>query len=113
MGTHDDEKAVPSPSNGSLHGDHGQRVAGKDQDIAIAIVGEHRQDIDPVLEARVVRKIDWFLIPTMIFGYGLVYYDKVISSSVVLLLQLLTCGIGYPRLCCPLRHDERPEALGC
>lgn len=59
------------------------RTLAKDQDIAIAIVGEHRHDIDPVVEARVVRKIDLFLIPTMIFGYGLVYYDKVFPSSLL------------------------------
>ncbi|KAK4934250.1 hypothetical protein LTR28_010765, partial [Elasticomyces elasticus] len=47
-----------------------------DKDDAAAIVGEHAQNIDPVLEARVLRKIDLFLIPAMIVGYGLVYYDK-------------------------------------
>ena len=46
------------------------------QDVAIAIVGEHRQEIDPAVEARVVRKIDLFLIPAMIVMYGLVYYDS-------------------------------------
>ncbi len=49
----------------------------RDKDIAIGVVGEHRHAIDPAVEARVVRKIDLFLIPTMILGYGLVYYDKV------------------------------------
>lgn len=48
-----------------------------DADIAIAIVGERRQDVDPAVEARVVRKIDLFLVPAMFVGYGLVYYDKV------------------------------------
>lgn len=43
-------------------------------------MGERRHDIDPALEARVVRKIDWFLVPAMSVGYGLVYYDKVRSS---------------------------------
>lgn len=46
-------------------------------DVALAIVGLHAQPIDPVVEARVVRKIDYFLIPAMIVGYGMVYYDKV------------------------------------
>ena len=53
----------------NYHGNH--------QDIAIAMVGEHRQSIDPTVEARVVRKIDLFLVPAMFVGYGLVYYDKV------------------------------------
>ncbi|KFY39091.1 hypothetical protein V494_04115, partial [Pseudogymnoascus sp. VKM F-4513 (FW-928)] len=45
-------------------------------DVALAIVGLHAQPIDPLVEARVVRKIDFFLIPAMIVGYGMVYYDK-------------------------------------
>ncbi|TVY88697.1 putative transporter [Lachnellula willkommii] len=54
------------------------------QDIAIAIVGEHSHAIDPAVEARVVRKIDWYLVPAMTIGYGLVYYDKAILGSAVL-----------------------------
>lgn len=51
---------------------------GSDQDIALEVVGEHSQGpLDPVAEARVVRKIDWWMIPIMTIGYGLVYYDKV------------------------------------
>jgi hypothetical protein len=40
----------------------------KGEDIAIGLVGEHAQEIDPDMEARVLWKIDWFLIPTMIVG---------------------------------------------
>ncbi|KAL5114347.1 hypothetical protein ACEQ8H_007784 [Pleosporales sp. CAS-2024a] len=54
------------------------------RDIAMDLVGEHGLPIDAVVEARVVRKIDWFLIPAMIIGYGLVYYDKAILGSAVL-----------------------------
>jgi len=39
-----------------------------DKDIAINLVGEHAQEIDPETEAKVLRKIDWFLIPAMIVG---------------------------------------------
>jgi hypothetical protein len=39
-----------------------------EKDVALGLVGEHAQDIDPEVEARVVRKIDWFLIPAMIVG---------------------------------------------
>ncbi|KAL3423659.1 allantoate transport protein [Phlyctema vagabunda] len=56
----------------------------KDKDVAIALVGEHRHPIDPTIEARVVRKIDLFLVPIMSFGYGLVYYDKAVLGSAVL-----------------------------
>ncbi|KAJ4328321.1 hypothetical protein N0V84_001192 [Fusarium piperis] len=57
-------------------------VGNKDE--AIAIVGEEQHAIDPVVAARAVRKIDLFLIPAMIVGYGLVYYDKAILGSAVL-----------------------------
>lgn len=56
----------------------------KDKDIAIAIVGEQRHEIDPAVEARVIRKIDWFLVPAMFIGYGLVYYDKVCTYFLVI-----------------------------
>ncbi|OAL05082.1 MFS general substrate transporter [Phaeosphaeriaceae sp. SRC1lsM3a] len=55
-----------------------------EKDVALDLVGEHAQEIDPIVEARVVRKIDLFLIPAMIVGYGLVYYDKAILGSAVL-----------------------------
>lgn len=51
-------------------------VAG-DKDVAITILGEQRYIIDPAAEARVVRKIDWFLVSAMSIGYGLTFYDKV------------------------------------
>lgn len=49
-----------------------------DDDIAAAFVPDQAQWIDRRLERRVVRKIDFFLIPVMWIGYGFVYYDKVI-----------------------------------
>ena len=52
-------------------------ISSGDQDLAKELVGDVRIEFDPVLERRVVRKIDSFLIPTMVIGYGLVYYDKV------------------------------------
>jgi hypothetical protein len=39
-----------------------------DKDVAIKLVGEHAQEIDPEVEKRVLRKIDLFLIPAMIVG---------------------------------------------
>ncbi|KAI5458589.1 major facilitator superfamily domain-containing protein [Mariannaea sp. PMI_226] len=57
-------------------------VGAKDE--ALALVGEQKHDVDQAAEARVVRKIDLFLIPAMMVGYGLVYYDKAILGSAVL-----------------------------
>jgi len=58
------EKTIPS---------HPQDVenavsASTDKDVAIDLVGEHAQAIDPAIEARVLRKIDVFLMPAMIVG---------------------------------------------
>lgn len=52
---------------------HGEPESGTsslslDKDVAIGLVGEHAHEIDPMVEARVLRKIDWFLIPAMIVG---------------------------------------------
>ena len=75
------EKAPSSPRDISA-GIENPR--GFDKDIAAAIVGERRQVVDPTVEARVVRKIDWFLVPAMSVGYGLVYYDKVNESASIM-----------------------------
>lgn len=51
---------APAPAGG-----HPPRAGDDD---ALAMVGTHTQDFDPAVAARAVRKIDWFLIPAMIFG---------------------------------------------
>jgi hypothetical protein len=56
---------TPSPE---LHDETAQSSLSLDKDVAIGLVGEHAQHIDPAVEARVLRKIDWFLIPAMIVG---------------------------------------------
>lgn len=48
-----------------------------DKDDAVAMVGEVQHTIDPVVEARAVRKIDLFLIPAMICGCQLFSYFDV------------------------------------
>jgi len=64
--TQPDEKATASsPSHDA---ETGLAYTSTDKDIAIDLVGEHAQDIDPAIEAKVLRKIDWFLIPAMIVG---------------------------------------------
>jgi hypothetical protein len=73
----DDEKRAALPTEISSDNEDGF----EDQDIAIGVVGEHAHAIDPAVEARVLRKIDLYLIPAMSIGYGLVYYDKVHQSS--------------------------------
>ncbi|KAL3471336.1 major facilitator superfamily domain-containing protein [Aspergillus californicus] len=50
----------------------------------IEALGEEARPIDPEVERRVLRKIDMFLMPAMVIGYGLVYYDKAILGSAAL-----------------------------
>lgn len=62
-----DVKAETSPPRG--HHDEPESSASSvslDKDVAIALVGTQAQEIDPVVEKRVLRKIDLFLIPAMI-----------------------------------------------
>ena len=64
--TQSDEKATASsPSHDA---ETPLAYTSNDKDIAINLVGEHAQDIDPAIEAKVLRKIDLFLIPAMIVG---------------------------------------------
>jgi hypothetical protein len=39
-----------------------------EKDAALAVVSEVAQDIDPVVEKRVLRKIDLYLMPAMLIG---------------------------------------------
>jgi len=82
--TFNEEKSTSTPPIASADLENAVPVDVQDKDVAIAMVGEHRHAIDPAVEARVVRKIDWFLVPAMFCGYGLVYYDKVWNDSIIL-----------------------------
>ncbi|KZL65205.1 MFS transporter [Colletotrichum tofieldiae] len=60
-----------------------------DQSTELEAFGEEALAIDPVIESRVLWKIDRFLMPAMVIersdeGYGLVYYDKAILGSAAL-----------------------------
>ncbi|KAJ4288483.1 hypothetical protein N0V90_011719 [Kalmusia sp. IMI 367209] len=79
-----EEKRVDAEANSPPGLESGASSISLDKDVAIKLVGEHAQEIDPEIERGVVRKIDLFLIPAMIVGYGLVYYDKAILGSAVL-----------------------------
>lgn len=71
-------------------------AADEDQDDALAMVGPAPHAIDPVVTARVVRKIDLFLIPFMVVGYGLVYYDKAILGSAALFGMTADLHLAVP-----------------
>jgi hypothetical protein len=70
-----DLEAAPSAVPNTT-ANHDSASSAKDE--AIAMVGEQEHALDPVIVARAVRKIDWFLIPAMIFGCA---YPTPISSS--------------------------------
>ncbi|KAI8948606.1 putative MFS transporter [Xylaria longipes] len=52
--------------------------------VAEDFTGTEARPIAPEVERRVLRKIDMFLMPAMVIGYGLVYYDKAILGSAAL-----------------------------
>jgi len=58
---HDAEKGVQPgspPHDGFDHASPASSVS-LDKDVAIGLVGEHAREIDPAVEAKVLRKIDW------------------------------------------------------
>lgn len=72
----DPEAALPAldqptsqPTSQPAPHDHARDKNGLSaEDEAMAMVGEQHHALDPAVVARAVRKIDWFLIPAMIFG---------------------------------------------
>jgi len=78
MATQPDEKATASSPHDA---ETALDPTAIDKDIAINLVGEHAQDIDPAIEARVLRKIDWFLIPAMIVGTSIPPASSIPSIS--------------------------------
>lgn len=109
MGHHHEKTVVDNPPAMAFHDGGHRPQANSDQDVAIAIVGERAQVIDPAMEARVVRKIDIFLIPAMIVMYGLVYYDSeyflLPSKNNATDWSLIFSCRGNSRICSPLWHD--------
>ncbi|GJC91370.1 allantoate transport protein [Colletotrichum higginsianum] len=65
-------------------------------DDALAMVGTRPQPYDPAVAARAVRKIDLFLMPAMVFGYGLVYYDKAILGSAAIFGMTADLRLSVP-----------------
>lgn len=100
------EKSTTTAQGGTVGLEDAAHLQDGDEDIAMGVVGEHRHAIDPAVEARVVRKIDLFLVPAMFIGYGLVYYDKVGGT---IKKKAVANYPGDPRICRPLRNDQRPR----
>ncbi|KAL8632432.1 hypothetical protein Q9189_001807 [Teloschistes chrysophthalmus] len=75
-----------TPASHPLPSDHDDQLSSRsfEKDEAAAIVPEYAVNVDKVVQRRVLRKIDLFLIPLMWIGYGLVYYDKAILGGAVL-----------------------------
>jgi hypothetical protein len=62
--SHSEKPTLPSVTPGT----RGGRAVDFDEDLALGVAGEHARPIDRILDARVVRKIDLFLMPTMFIG---------------------------------------------
>jgi hypothetical protein len=103
-----------------------------EKDVAVALVGENAREIDAHVEARVLSKIDWFLIPAMVVGtsrpalltlsYSALIFCHTISpprTSKPMLNQTPPNRLrprllrqSDPRVRGPLRHDEGPRPHG-
>jgi hypothetical protein len=81
--THLGAKTMPtptSPPDAQRDAEFGASSISLEKDAALGLVGEHAREIDPEVEARVLRKIDWFLIPAMIIGTQCIAPPKLTSS---------------------------------
>jgi hypothetical protein len=79
--TPQDEKAAQIASPHDAHHRDLESSTSLDKDEAIHLVGEHAREIDPVVEARVLRKIDLFLIPAMIVGMYSFFYSLIYNTA--------------------------------
>lgn len=62
---HDQEKGMHQPGSPPREGYGAASPTSSvslDKDVAIGLVGEHAREIDPAIEIKVLRKIDWFLV---------------------------------------------------
>jgi hypothetical protein len=73
--TSDKEGSIQkTPSVDTIHNDEALRV----------LAAEHGSDEwDPAEEKRLLRKLDWKLLPLLCFTYGLQYYDKAMLGQAV------------------------------
>ncbi|KAJ9311979.1 hypothetical protein DTO271D3_7826 [Paecilomyces variotii] len=92
-----DEHGKDKPENNirSTEVDSPQDTASWATGTILSVVGETAKPIDPVVEARVLRKIDYFFMPAMLIGYGLVYYDKAILGSAALFGMPQDLALSY------------------
>ncbi|CAK7214997.1 hypothetical protein SCUCBS95973_002326 [Sporothrix curviconia] len=75
--------AVPTPTFVPVPGPVSDREP-TGEESATELLTEEARPIDPAAAKRVLRKIDRFLLPTLVVGYGLVYWDKAILGSAAL-----------------------------
>jgi hypothetical protein len=71
MATEKPSPPIP-PQHAPQLDDEESTTASLEKDLATTLVGQHATPIDPELERRVVRRIDWFLMPAMIVGASLI-----------------------------------------
>ena len=88
-----------SPANGS-----------PEKDAALGLVSDVAQEIDPLMEKRVLRKIDIFLMPAMLIGKSclgssVAYFSKNILADWVQVMVLYTM-IRYDRAIVFLSKDR-------
>lgn len=76
------EKRVTEMAGSPLDPESGTSSLSLDRDVAIKLVGEHAQEIDPEMERKVLRKIDLFLIPAMIIGTSSLKFSSVCLARI-------------------------------
>ncbi|ORY60973.1 major facilitator superfamily domain-containing protein [Pseudomassariella vexata] len=71
----------------------------------MTMAGDNGQNIDPIVAARALRKLDWFFIPITTIGNGLVWYDKAILGSAAILGMVEDLELSTPDQINPVIMD--------
>ena len=81
MGKDIEEAKVPTTSNTDSHDE--KLISYEDADVALGFLREHASsgEIDDVDDKKLMRKVDWMIMPLMFGCYYLQYTDKTLCKS--------------------------------
>ncbi|KAI1329170.1 putative MFS transporter [Xylariaceae sp. FL0255] len=90
------EQVPSTPWSNGIKNDEKEQADLAPSDTIPAAGGDEPIPIDPAVMQRALRRIDWYLMPAMLLGYGFVVYDKAILGSATLfgMLQDLELKVG-------------------
>ena len=86
MGKDIEEATVPTTSNTDSHDE--KLISYEDADVALEFLREHASsgEVDDIDDKKLMRKVDWMIMPLMFGCYYLQYTDKTLRESLGVIL---------------------------